>query len=99
MAYHGWLADTADDGDSVYVHSKVHGYDWDDNGRVELHDGQYSGRSASACIYDRAMSIVNYGWVEVCVNRQPFQQDRCQRQFFKRPENSLPPVEPDELLP
>lgn len=92
MQYDGILEDKKADGNSVYVHSKVVGYDWDDNGRVDLVSGNGTQRYASKCINDRAATYVPYGWVEVCVNRQPLLQDRCQRGYFERPENYLPAV-------
>jgi len=63
MSYVGTLYDTVKDSYSVKAQAKVSGYDW--GGTVTTS----SSTPVNKCAYDPAAQYVNYGWVQVCVDR------------------------------
>lgn len=95
MRVTGKLVDSGDDGNSVYVRGKVHGYSWD--GRTEI-NGVLTSANYDQCFVDPAMPKVNYGFVQACRNRS-FWPDNCDEAEYQRPENVLPQGVRDLLLP
>lgn len=78
MNYWGYLHDTAGDGHSVYSQGKINAYGWGGKNTNSAGNGSKEWQDTYLSDYDSM--VVNYGWVQACV--EDWGTNTCDTEYF-----------------